>query len=183
VDIDQIAHAPGEVICRSAFGDFNRAPATVCIEENEQIGGAVALVFAVVAQGFARLGRNRLSYLADELGWTFIEAHHRVLRVGDFGIQVEHVFHACNVLRVADGFLRGSLLRLPGFRMNQNSLPLPGERSTCTSFTDKQGQYLAFIWAYSLINGRAPAEHDISVFSPSRLLPSIKWCSTSNAMD
>jgi len=27
-------------------------------------------------------------------------------------------------------------------------------------FTAKQGQYLAFIWAYSRINGRAPAEVD-----------------------
>ena len=27
-------------------------------------------------------------------------------------------------------------------------------------FTDKQGQYLAFIWAYAQINGRAPAEVD-----------------------
>jgi len=48
--------------------------------------------------------------------------------------------------------------------MNQKSLPLPGERSACPSFTDKQGQYLAFIWAYSLINGRAPAEHDMQLF-------------------
>jgi DNA-binding MarR family transcriptional regulator len=28
-------------------------------------------------------------------------------------------------------------------------------------FTDKQGQYLAFIWAYAQINGRAPAERDL----------------------
>ncbi|MCW8309281.1 hypothetical protein AruPA_19830 [Acidiphilium sp. PA] len=28
------------------------------------------------------------------------------------------------------------------------------------SFTPKQGQYLAFIWAYTQINGRAPAEAD-----------------------
>ena len=28
-------------------------------------------------------------------------------------------------------------------------------------FTDKQGQYLAFIWAYSQIAGRAPAERDM----------------------
>jgi DNA-binding MarR family transcriptional regulator len=27
-------------------------------------------------------------------------------------------------------------------------------------FTAKQGQYLAFIWAYAQINGRAPAEVD-----------------------
>ncbi len=32
------------------------------------------------------------------------------------------------------------------------------------SFTEKQGQYLAFIWAYSLINGRAPAERDMQRF-------------------
>lgn len=28
-------------------------------------------------------------------------------------------------------------------------------------FTEKQGQYLAFIWAYSQINGRPPAERDM----------------------
>jgi DNA-binding MarR family transcriptional regulator len=28
-------------------------------------------------------------------------------------------------------------------------------------FTEKQGQYLAFIWAYSQINGRSPAERDL----------------------
>lgn len=59
VDINQIAHALGEVICGSAFGDFHLSPATVCIEEDEQFGGAIALVFAVVAQEFARLGRNQ----------------------------------------------------------------------------------------------------------------------------
>jgi len=31
---------------------------------------------------------------------------------------------------------------------------------TTTRFTAKQGQYLAFIWAYSQINRRAPAEAD-----------------------
>jgi DNA-binding MarR family transcriptional regulator len=33
----------------------------------------------------------------------------------------------------------------------------PGETPR---FTAKQGQYLAFIWAYAQINGRAPAEAD-----------------------
>ena len=32
--------------------------------------------------------------------------------------------------------------------------------TTTAQFTAKQGQYLAFIWAYSQINGRAPAEAD-----------------------
>lgn len=31
---------------------------------------------------------------------------------------------------------------------------------TTARFTAKQGQYLAFIWAYSQINRRAPAEAD-----------------------
>jgi len=33
-------------------------------------------------------------------------------------------------------------------------------REAAAPFTAKQGQYLAFIWAYSQINGRAPAEAD-----------------------
>jgi len=28
-------------------------------------------------------------------------------------------------------------------------------------FTQKQGQYLAFVWAYSQLNGRPPAERDL----------------------
>jgi DNA-binding MarR family transcriptional regulator len=32
--------------------------------------------------------------------------------------------------------------------------------ATPARFTAKQGQYLAFIWAYAQINGRAPAEAD-----------------------
>ena len=31
-------------------------------------------------------------------------------------------------------------------------------------FTEKQGQYLAFIHAYSVLNGRAPAEADMERF-------------------
>lgn len=37
---------------------------------------------------------------------------------------------------------------------DQNSPAMPAR------FTAKQGQYLAFIWAYSQINRRAPAEAD-----------------------
>jgi Mn-dependent DtxR family transcriptional regulator len=39
--------------------------------------------------------------------------------------------------------------------------------STATSsarFTEKQGQYLAFIHAYAQLNGRAPAEADMEKF-------------------
>jgi repressor LexA len=33
-----------------------------------------------------------------------------------------------------------------------------------TIFTDKQGQYLAFIYNYTVIHGRAPAEADLERF-------------------
>ena len=35
------------------------------------------------------------------------------------------------------------------------------ERAMKTQFTDKQGQYLSFIYYYTKINGRAPAEADM----------------------
>jgi DNA-binding MarR family transcriptional regulator len=43
-------------------------------------------------------------------------------------------------------------------KMNQL---LDGQPTAPPRFTEKQGQYLAFIWAYSRINGRAPAERDL----------------------
>ena len=35
------------------------------------------------------------------------------------------------------------------------------DRQPTPRFTDKQGQYLAFIWAYTQINRRPPAEADM----------------------
>lgn len=42
--------------------------------------------------------------------------------------------------------------------MNQTAAP---RHPPCTGFTEKQGQYLAFIHAYAKINGRPPAEADM----------------------
>ncbi len=44
-------------------------------------------------------------------------------------------------------------------QMNQNS----DEKPTVAGprFTPTQGQYLAFIWAYTSVNGRPPAEADL----------------------
>ncbi len=36
--------------------------------------------------------------------------------------------------------------------------------SATTRFTEKQGQYLAFIYLYALVNGRPPAEADMQRF-------------------
>ena len=42
----------------------------------------------------ARLGRDRLANLADELGWALIETDDRAPGIGRFGIEIEHIFHA-----------------------------------------------------------------------------------------
>jgi Mn-dependent DtxR family transcriptional regulator len=39
-----------------------------------------------------------------------------------------------------------------------------GCRSVTIAFTDKQGQYLAFIYAYTKLNRRPPAEADMQRF-------------------
>jgi len=45
-----------------------------------------------------------------------------------------------------------------------NHSKLDGDPDPGPGFTDKQGQYLAFIYAYSIINGRPPAEADMQHF-------------------
>jgi hypothetical protein len=41
---------------------------------------------------------------------------------------------------------------------------LDGQPPARPHFTEKQGQYLAFIWNYGLLNGRSPAERDMQRF-------------------
>jgi len=41
---------------------------------------------------------------------------------------------------------------------------LDGKAPIRPRFTEKQGQYLAFIWTYGLLNARPPAERDMQRF-------------------
>src|SRR4029453_19035286 len=88
---DELAHALGVIFCRSPLSDLDLAPGSMHVEEDEQIGRSIALILAVVALDPARLGRNRLAYLPDELGRALVETDHRMLRIGLFGIEVEHI--------------------------------------------------------------------------------------------
>ena len=67
------------------------------VEEDEQVGGAVAAILEVIALELARHGRDGLAHLADQLGRALVEAHHRPLGVGGLGIEVEHVLHAGDI--------------------------------------------------------------------------------------
>ncbi len=67
---------------------------------DEEIDGAVAAVLVIVAFELARLGRDRLAHLADELDRALVEADHRPLGIGRFGIEVEHILHAGDIFAI-----------------------------------------------------------------------------------
>jgi hypothetical protein len=46
--VGQIAHAGGEVARSSMFRDLHMAPGSVRVEKHEQIGRAIAPIFAIV---------------------------------------------------------------------------------------------------------------------------------------
>jgi hypothetical protein len=70
------------------------------IEDDEEIDGGVAAVLVIAAFELARLGRGGLSSLADELHWDLVEADHRPLGIGRFGLEIEHVFRGRDILAI-----------------------------------------------------------------------------------
>jgi len=44
------------------------------------------------------------------------------------------------------------------------------------AYTERQGQFLAYIHQYSIVNGCAPAEADMQRFFRSRRRACIRWC-------
>ena len=79
------------------------------VEEHEQIGGSVALIFAIVALKLAGLGWDRRANLADELDRALVEADHWAFRIERFGIEIEHVLHPSNVFSIDCGMHHMSL--------------------------------------------------------------------------
>jgi len=64
-----------------------------------------------------------------------------------------------------------------------NRGPEPGHASPKPRFTQKQGQYLAFIDAYTLVLGRPPAEADLRRHFASHRHPCTRCSSLSSARD
>src|SRR5258706_15606217 len=83
------------------------------VDADEEIDGAVTAVLVVIALDLARLGRDRLADLADQLDRALVEADHRPLWIGRFGIEVEHVFHAGDIFAVDPG--NAPHILAPGF--------------------------------------------------------------------
>jgi hypothetical protein len=82
VKVGKLAHAGGEVHGGTAVSHLDLAPGPMRVEEDEQVDGAIALILAVVTLDLARLGRDRLADLANELGRGLIETDNRRLASG-----------------------------------------------------------------------------------------------------
>ena len=54
VQIDEFAHAFGIIFRCTPLGDFDLTPEPIGIEDNEEIGGAVAAILVVVSLRLAR---------------------------------------------------------------------------------------------------------------------------------
>ncbi len=115
VDIDELAHADGEVVSGATTSDLDPAPRAMGVKEDKEIDGAVAAILVIEAFGPSRRGWDRLARFADELGGAFVEADHGPLRVKLLGIEVEHILHAGDVLGVDLGDAPHVLL--PGLEM------------------------------------------------------------------
>ena len=70
------------------------------VEDDKEIDGAVAAILVIVTFKLAGRGGDWLTQLADELDRAFVEADHRPLGIGRFGIEVEHIFHAGDVFAI-----------------------------------------------------------------------------------
>ena len=97
MNIDEVAHAVGEVESRAPVGDLDLAPGAMGVDEDEQSGCSIAPLLVVITLRPARCGRDKLTRLADELHRALVEADHGPFRIGILGVKVEHVLHAGHV--------------------------------------------------------------------------------------
>src|ERR1700684_3006022 len=100
MDIAQIAHASGVVFCRSPLGDFDLAPGTMNVEENEEIDRTIATILVIVTFELTRPGRDWLEGPAHEVHRAFVDAYPRPPGIGRFGIELEYVLHAGDVFAI-----------------------------------------------------------------------------------
>ena len=103
VDVNEFPHAVRIVNSGTMVCNLDVTPAAMRIEGDEEIDGAVAAIFVIVALALSRLGRNRLTYLADQLDGGLVETDQRPLGIGRLGVEIEHVLHAGDVFAVDTG--------------------------------------------------------------------------------
>src|SRR6266536_6035966 len=94
MDVDELAHAFGEVDVGAALGDLGVAPWPVHVERHEDVRGAVATVLVVVARSTPGLGAHRYAFLTNELSRCFVEADDSGARRRLGRVQIKDVLHS-----------------------------------------------------------------------------------------
>ena len=81
VRVDEIADAFCEVLRRPLLRNLHMAPASVCIEEDKQVDGAVAAIFAIVSLWLSGRRRNRLARTSP-ISWVGLSSKQTTGRFG-----------------------------------------------------------------------------------------------------
>ena len=97
MDVAELAHTNGEVGCGASICDFDLAPGTMGVKEDEQIDRAVSPALAIKTFKLSRHGRNWLAHFADQLGRALVEADHRTPGVRRLGIEIEDILHGGDI--------------------------------------------------------------------------------------
>src|SRR3954449_9702439 len=97
--LEQRRDEPRPVAPLAALGDGHVPPARERLEGQEQAGGAVPHVHAVVAFHLPRGRRQRLAALADQLGEGLVQTHDRVFGVVRPAVDLEYILHVVDELR------------------------------------------------------------------------------------
>src|SRR5512135_1191119 len=111
--LDQPTHHLGEVHRRPTLGHLHRPPTEQRFADHEQVGRPVAGILVVEPLRLARLGRDRLGHLADQLLARLVEADQGALLVVGPVVDFQHVLHRADELGV-------------GLRRDAPLLPQPG---------------------------------------------------------
>ena len=80
VDIDEFAHAKGEVVSGAPISDLDPAPRAMGVKEDEEIDGAVAAIFVIAALGPSRRGRD--GWRASPMSWVGLSSKQTTGRFG-----------------------------------------------------------------------------------------------------
>ncbi len=83
IDIDEFAHAKGEVVSGALISDLDPAPGAMGIEEDEEIDDAVAAILAV--EGSSRPGAAGIGWRASPMSWVGLSSKQTTDRFGSGG--------------------------------------------------------------------------------------------------
>ena len=80
VDIDEFAHAKGEVVSGATTRDLDPAPGAMGVKEDEEIDGAVAAMFVIEALGPS--GAAGIGWRASPMSWVGLSSKQTTGRFG-----------------------------------------------------------------------------------------------------